>query len=65
MGKQKCGEEKKGTQNDPKHTASCVKHGGGGVMAWTGPLYFTDDFMYDDCSRMNLEGYKTILPANI
>ncbi len=64
--------EKKGTANDPKHTASSVKHGGGGVMAWacmavsgTGPLIFTDDLMYDDSSRMNLEGYKTILPTNI
>ncbi len=71
MGKQKCG-EKNGTANDPKHTASSVKHGGGGVMAWacmavsgTGPLIFTDDLMYDDSSRMNLEGYKTILPTNI
>ncbi len=26
--------EKKGTIKDPNHTASCVKHGGGGVMAW-------------------------------
>ncbi len=59
MGKQKCG-EKKGTANDPKHTASSVKHGGGGVMAWacmaasgTDPLNFTDDLMYDDSSRMN------------
>ncbi len=41
-------------------------------MAWaymavseTGPLNFTDDLMYDDSSRMNLEGYKTILPTNI
>ncbi len=41
-------------------------------MAWacmavsgTGPLNFTDDLMYDDSSRMNLEGYKTILPNNI
>ncbi len=41
-------------------------------MAWacmaasgTGPLTFTDDLMYDDSSRMNLEGYKTILPTNI
>ncbi len=23
---------KKGTANDPKHTSSSVKHGGGGVM---------------------------------
>ncbi len=41
------------------------KHGGGGVMAWacmavsgTGSLDFTEDLMYDDSSRMNLEGYK-------
>ncbi len=71
MGKQKCG-EKKGTANYSKHTASFVKHGGGGVMAWAcmavsgiGPLNFTDDLLYDDSSRMNLEGYKTILPINI
>ncbi len=58
--------------NDPKHIASSVKHGGGGVMAWacmavsgTGSLNFTDDLMYDNSSRMNLEGYKTILPTNI
>ncbi len=63
---------KKGTANNPKQTASSVKHGGGGVMAWacmaasgTGPLNFTDDLMYDDSSRMNLKGYKTILPTNI
>ncbi len=63
---------KKGTAKDPKHTASSVKHGGGVVMAWacmavsgTGPLNFTDDLIYDDSSRMNLEGYKTILPTNI
>ncbi len=66
MGKQKCGEK------DPKHTASSVKHGGGVFMAWacmvvsgTGPLNFTDDVMYDDSSRINLEGYKAILPTNI
>ncbi len=65
----KCG---LGTANDLKHTASSVKHGGGGVMAWacmaasgTDPLIFTDDLMYDDSCRINLEGYKTILPTNI
>ncbi len=70
MEKQKCG-EKKGTAKDPKHTASSVKHGGGGVMAWAcmavsgiGPLDFTDDLIYDDSSRMNLEGCKTILPPD-
>ncbi len=62
MGKQKCG-GKKGTSTDPKHTASSEKHGGGGVMVWAcmaasgkGPLNFTDDLMYDDSSRINLEG---------
>ncbi len=68
--KHKCG-AKKVTAKDPKHTASSVKHGGGVVMAWTcmavsgtGPLNFTDDLMYDDSRRINLEGYKTILPTN-
>ncbi len=28
-------------------------------------LNFTDDLMYVDSSRMNLEGYKTISPTNI
>ncbi len=35
------------------------------AVSGTGPLNFTDDSMYDDSSRMNLEGYKTILPTNI
>ncbi len=63
---------KKGTANDPKYTSSSVKHGGGVVMAWicmpvsgTGLLNFTDDLMYDDSSRMNLQGNKTIQPTNI
>ena len=63
---------KKGTANDPKHTTSSVKLGGGGVMAWacmavsrTAPLNFNDDLMYDGSSRMNLEGYKIILATNI
>ncbi len=65
-------EKKKGTANDPKHTASSVKHGGSAVMAWaymavsgTGPLNFSDDLMYYDSSKMNLEGYKNILASNI
>ncbi len=63
---------KKGIGKNSKLTASPVKHGEGGVMAWTcmaaagtGPLIFTDDLMHDDSSRMILEGYKTILPTNI
>ncbi len=62
---------KEGNAKDPKHTASSVKHGRGDVMAWacmavsgTGPLICTDDLMYDDSRRMNLEGYKTTLPTN-
>ncbi len=55
---------RKGTANDPKRTASSVKHCGGGVSG-TPPLIFTDDLMYDDSSRINLEGYKTILATNI
>ncbi len=35
------------------------------AVSGTGPLIFTDDLTYDDSSRMNLEGYKTILPTNI
>ncbi len=50
---------KKGTANNPKHTASSVKHDGDGVIS------DTDDLIYDGSSRMNLEGYKTILPNNI
>ncbi len=63
---------KNGIAKGPKHIASSVKHGGGVVMAWackavsgTGPLNFTDGLMYDDSSRINLEGYKTIFPNNI
>ncbi len=29
------------------------------AVSGTGPLNFTDDLMYDDSSRINLEGYKT------
>ncbi len=35
------------------------------AVSGIGPLNFTDDLMYDDSSRMNLEGYKTISPTNI
>ncbi len=41
-------------------------------MAWacmavsgTGPLNFNDDLTYNGSSRMNSEGYKTILATNI
>ncbi len=58
---------KKGTAKDPKHYSLIRKawwrwcHG----MGMRGCLNFTDYLMYDDSSRMNLEGYKTILPTNI
>ncbi len=58
--------------NCKRSQAYSLVYGGGGVMAWacmavsgTGPLKFTDDLMFDDSSRINLEGYKTILPTNI
>ncbi len=35
------------------------------AVSGTGPLNFTDDLMYDNSSRMNLEMYKTILSTNI
>ncbi len=56
---------KKGIAKDPKLTASPVKHGEGGVMAWTcmaaagtGPLIFTDDLMHDDSSCRFWKGTK-------
>ncbi len=33
------------------------------AVSGTGSLNFTNDLMYDDSSRMYLEGYKTILPT--
>ncbi len=34
-------------------------------MGMHGCLNFTDNLMYDDSSRINLEGNKTILPTKI
>ncbi len=33
------------------------------AVSGTGPLDFTDDLMYDESSRINLEGCKAILPS--
>ena len=64
--------QKKGTAHDPKYTTSCVKHGGGSVMAWacmaangTGSLVFIDDVTADRSSKMNSEVYRAILSAHI
>ncbi len=62
---------KKGTEYDPKITGLICKawwrwcHGVGmHTVSGTDPLNFTDDLMYDDSSRMNLVGYRTILSTN-
>ncbi len=54
---------KNGTANDPKHTASSVKHAGDGVMAWacmavsgTGPL----NFIYKKISELL---FKKVTPV--
>ena len=62
---------REGTAQDPKHTTTCVKHGGGGVMACacmtgegTGSLIFIDDITADGRSKMNSEVYRHILSAH-
>ncbi len=70
-GKQKCGEKKgncKWSQANSliyKAWWRCCHGMGMHAVSGTGSLIFTDDLIYDDSSRMNLEGYKTILPTNI
>ena len=63
---------REGTAQDPKHTTSSVKHGGGSVMVWacmaasgTGSLIFIDDVTADKSSRMNSEVFRAILSAHI
>uniref|UniRef100_A0A668AJA3 Heteroous nuclear ribonucleoprotein L like n=1 Tax=Myripristis murdjan TaxID=586833 RepID=A0A668AJA3_9TELE len=62
----------KGTAHDPKQSTSSVQHGAGSVMAWacmadsgTGSLVFIDDVTADGSSRMNSDGYRPILSAQI
>ena len=59
---------RKGTDHDPKHTTSSVKHGGGSVMVWacmaangTGSLVFIDDVTANKSSRRNSEVFRAIL----
>ena len=63
---------REGTAQDPKHSTSSVKHGGGSVMVWacmaasgTGSLLFIDDVTADKSSRMNSEVFGAILSAHI
>ena len=51
---------------DLKQTTSCIKHGGGGVMAWAcmaanevGSLMFFDDASADRSSDVSSEVYRT------
>uniref|UniRef100_A0A3B1IQX0 Transposase Tc1-like domain-containing protein n=1 Tax=Astyanax mexicanus TaxID=7994 RepID=A0A3B1IQX0_ASTMX len=63
---------KKGTAQDPRHTSSSVKHGGGNVMAWacmaasgTGSIIFIDNVTDDGSSKINSEVYRQVLSANV
>ncbi len=56
---------KKGNVNDPKHTASSVKHGGGGVMAWHAWLSLKQAlsgklFEFEDQGQFNLSSGKHV-----
>lgn len=63
---------RKGSDHDPKHSTSSVKHGGASVMAWarmaasrTGFLRYIDDVTPDKSSRKNSEVFQAILSAHI
>ncbi|KAL7885075.1 hypothetical protein AOLI_G00078450 [Acnodon oligacanthus] len=63
---------KKASSQDPKHTSSSVKRGGGGVMAractaasGTGPLIFIDGVIYNGVSGIKDKAYRNILSTDL
>ena len=70
MGRLKYGERNL-TAHDPKHTISCVKHGGGSFMMWacivasgTGQSVFIGDVVADRSSEMNSDVCGTLFTFN-
>lgn len=65
-------DKRKGTDHDPKHTTSSVKHGGGSIMmcefmaaSETDFLVFINNVIADKYSRMKTEVFQAILSAHI
>ena len=62
---------RKGKVHDQKHTATCVKHGGGSFMAWAcmaangnGSLAFNNDVDADRSSDLSSEVFRSMLSAH-